>query len=248
MDNVCYTSENDMAQILKGRFRSDVDSRDLPLYTPTDAAYYLGIHPRTLGTWIRGRSYPTVGGMQFFNPVIEMADPENGLLSYFNLAELHVLASTRYQHHVGFPAIRSAVETISAKFPNERHPLISEEFKTNGAELFIQKVLETENLSRPQQLNFKTIMDEFLRNVIPDDDKLIWKIYPLIAGQPDDHIISIAYGVSSSQPAIDKRGVPAWLIYDRFIAGETADDLAEDFEVPLESVQRAIRYSDRLAA
>lgn len=237
-----------MAQILKARFRRDVDSRELPLYTPADAAYYLGIHPRTLGTWIHGRSYPTIGGDQFFSPVIDMADQENGLLSYFNLAELHVLAATRYQHHVGFPAIRAAVMTISKKFPDEKHPLISEEFKTNGVDLFLQTVRENENLSRPQQLNFKTIMDEFLRNVIPDDEKMVWKIYPLIAGQPDDHIISITYGISSSQPAIDRRGVPVWLIYDRFKAGESVDELAEDFELPAQSVQRAITYSDRLAA
>jgi uncharacterized protein (DUF433 family) len=237
-----------MGQLLKGRFRKDVDPRDLPLYTPADAAYYLDIHPKTLGTWIRGRTYPTVQGDQFFRPVIEMADLENGLLSYFNLAELHVLAATRYEHKVGFPAIRAAMDTIIKKFPNEHHPLISQEFKTNGADLFLQTVQENENLSRPQQLNFKLIMDEFLQNVIADDDQLIWKIYPLIAGQPDDHIISIAYGISSSQPAIDDRGVPVWLLYDRYKAGETVDDLADDFSIPPVSVQRAIAYSDRLAA
>jgi len=49
MDSVCFASEHDMAQILKGRFRPDVDPRELALYTPADAAYYLGIHPKDSG-------------------------------------------------------------------------------------------------------------------------------------------------------------------------------------------------------
>src|ERR1700740_3198419 len=115
-----------MGQILKGQFRKSVDPRGLALYTPADAAYYLGIHPKTLGTWIRGRKYPTVSGEKFFEPVIEMADPENGLLSFFNPAELHILAATRYQHQVSFPAVREAMDTITKRYPNERHPLISQ--------------------------------------------------------------------------------------------------------------------------
>ena len=237
-----------MAQVLKGRFIRGVDPRELALYTPADAAYYLGIHPKTLGTWIRGRSYPTVGGEKFFDPVIEIADPDLGLLSFFNLAELHVLAATRYKHQVGFPAVRAAMTTISKKYPAERHPLISREFKTNGIDIFVQTVKENENLSQPKQLNFKSIMDEFLKNVIPDDDYLIKKIFPLIAGQPDDKVISITYGISSSQPVIDGYGVPVWLIHDRYHAGESIDDLADDFSIPPHNIQRAIDYSERRAA
>ena len=248
MESLCFASEHDMAQILKGRFRPDVDPRELALYVPADAAYYLDIHPKTLGTWINGRSYPTVGGERFFDPVIEIADSENGLLSFFNLAELHVLAATRYQHKVGFPAVRAAMDTIREKYPSERHPLLSHEFKTNGIDLFVQSVAENENLSTPKQLNFKMIMDEFLRNVIEDDDNLIKKIYPLIPGQPDDKVISITYGISSGQPVIDRYGVPVWLIHDRYKAGETIDDLADDFAVPPQSIRRAIDYSERRAA
>ncbi len=248
MDFVCFSSEHDMAQILKGRFHSGVDPRELALYTPADAAYYLGIHPKTLGTWIKGRTYMTVTGEKFFDPVIEMADLQNGLLSFFNLAELHVLAATRYQHQVGFPAVRAAMDTVRGKFPAERHPLISRDFKTNGIDIFVQTVKENENLSHPKQMNFKSIMDEFLENVIPDDDHLIKKIFPLIAGQPDDHIISITYGISSSQPAVDGYGVPVWLLYDRHKAGESIDELADDFSIPSLSVKRAIDYSERHAA
>jgi uncharacterized protein (DUF433 family) len=244
MDTVCAHNERDMAQLVKAEYRADVDARELALYTPADAACYLGIHPKTLGTWIHGRTYPTVGGDKRFDPVIEMADQENGLLSFFNLAELHVLAATRYEHKVGFPAVRAAVETIRQRYPG-KHPLISQDFKTNGVDLFLQTVQENENLSRPNQMNFKGIMDTFLRHVVRDEHELIKKIFPLIAGQPDDHIISITYGISSSQPVVDGFGVPVWLIHDRYVGGESIEALAEDFSIPIPKIQRAIDYIDR---
>ncbi len=248
MNPVFRTNERDMAQASKARYRADVDPRELALYPPADAACYLGIHPKTLGTWIHGRSYPTAGGEAYFEPVINMADPENGLLSFFNLAELHVLAATRYEHHVGFPAVRAAMDTIREKYPGIKHPLISHDFKTNGFHLFVQSVEENENLSLPAQTNFKGIMDSFLRNVIEDEHDLIKKIFPIIQGQPDDKVISITYGISSSQPVIDGIGVPVWLIHDRFKGGETAEALADDFEIPISKIKRAIDYFERSAA
>ena len=247
MAEVCLGSEREMAQLYKGQFRSDVDPRELALYTPDDAACYLGINPRTLGTWLWGRNYPTTTGEKFFAPVIEPADQTNKLLSFFNLAELHVLAATRYEHKVSFKAVRAAMDTVQARYPSA-HPLISRDFLTNGKDLFVQSVKENENLSEPMQLNFKVIMDTFLEHVVADPNELIKKIFPLIAGQPDDRIISITYGISSSQPVIDGIGVPVWLLHERFNAGETVTALADDFDVPLHKVQRAIDYFEQRTA
>jgi hypothetical protein len=110
---------------------------------------------RTPSIWLWGRKYPTLDGERFFQPLIEVADRENELLSFFNLAELHVLAATRYKHDVPMKAVRSAMDTIQDTFPTP-HPLISRDFLTNGSELFIRSLDKTENLSRPWQLNFKS--------------------------------------------------------------------------------------------
>jgi len=236
-----------MGKLYKGRFNSNVDPRDLALYTPADAACYLGINPQTLATWLWGRTYPTTTGERFFSPLIKPADHENKLLSFFNLAELHVLAATRYKHKVSFKSVRAAVDTIQNRYPSE-HPLISRDFLTDGKDLFLQSLGENENLSRPIQLNFKDIMDMFLERVIPDEENFINKIFPLIAGQPDDKVISITYGISSSQPAIEGFGVPVWLIRDRFVAGEEPDAIAADFDIPAPKIQRAIEYFEQRAA
>jgi len=87
----CLSDQGGMAQIYKGVFHPNIDPRELALYTPADAACYLGINPQTLSNWLWERIYPVIGGEKRFEPVIQVADPENKLLSFFNLAELHVL-------------------------------------------------------------------------------------------------------------------------------------------------------------
>lgn len=88
----------------------------------------------------------------------------------------------------------------------------------------------------------------FLEHVVQDPNELINKIYPLIEGQPDDKVISITYGISSSQPAIEGHGVPVWLIQDRYDAGEDPDSIAADFSLPVAKINRALEYFGKKAA
>jgi len=87
--------------------------------------------------------------------VIQAADPVEGLLSYYNVAEVHVLASARYEHHVSFRSIRSAIEHLNNAYPSKR-PLLSVRFiRTQGP--IYQTIAETENLTQQGQLALKTI-------------------------------------------------------------------------------------------
>src|SRR5690348_2974720 len=98
-----------MDKLLAAEYRPDIDSRELPLYTVREAATYLGVQSTTLSTWIFGRHYATKAGRQFWEPVIIPADAKFGLLSFFNLAEAHILAATRYKFKVPFNAVRAAI-------------------------------------------------------------------------------------------------------------------------------------------
>ena len=85
------------------------DKWDVPIYTYADAAYYLGIHRGKLRTWVIGRQIPTRSGQtEWLDPLIPAADPKNGLMSFYNLAEAHILAASRYKHHVPLRSVRIA--------------------------------------------------------------------------------------------------------------------------------------------
>ncbi len=237
-----------MAQIAAAQYRADVDPRELAIYTPADAALFLGIKRSTLNSWIYGRHYDTVArGRVFFEPLILPADPEHKLLSFFNLAEAHVLAATRYKHNVSVEAIRTAMQTLTQKYPSE-HPLISHDFFTNGQDLFLKTIEENENLSNPGQLNMKPVMDMFLKHVERDDDDIVHKVYPIIKGLPHDKMVVIVHGVASGQPILAGRGVPLWVVHGRYQAGESKTSIARDFRIPVTQVQRAVDYFEKRAA
>jgi uncharacterized protein (DUF433 family) len=245
-----FAEYTDMDRLSEAIYRPDVDRRDLPVYTPADAASYLGISRSTLDTWIYGRYYEIAQGKAFFPPLIKPADEEHRLLSFFNLAEAHILAATRYEHNVSIKSIRAALGKMNDMYGDIEHPLLQKEFFTNGKDIFIKSIEDEENinLSTPGQLNFKPIMDLFLKHIELDDAFKPHRVYPIIKGQPADKVISIVPGVSSGRPIIDGTGIPVWVLHDRYSAGEPVTSIADDFELPAEKVQRAIDYVEKRAA
>lgn len=240
---------NDMDKLLSAQYRKGVDSREQSLYTVKEAAYYLGIEPATLRTWFFGRRYETISeGQKLWNRVIVPADPDLGLLSFFNLAEAHILAATRYRHKVPFPAVRDAIANLVRDNPEAAlHPLLSSEFFTNGKHLFTKTIEDTLDVSR-EQLSFKAIMDTFLERVINDDEGHPYKVFPLVENEVNDKVISIVAGVSYSRPIIEGTGVPVSVIWGRYNAGEDPDFIAKDFEIEPSKIHRAIKYVERRAA
>jgi uncharacterized protein (DUF433 family) len=237
-----FISGGDMHRLAAAKFNANVDPRELPIYTPRDAAVFLGIKPSTLNDWLYGHEYSD--NRPTFKPLITPADQANKLLSFFNLVEAHVLAACRFKHRVKVEAIRNALDRLEAKYPSA-HPLISQDFFTNGKDLFRKTIAENENLSTPEQLNFKSIMDRFLVHIDRDISGSAFRVWPIIKHQPDDHVISIIHGVASSQPVIDTRAVPVFVVYGRYLAGEKPASIAKDFQVTEKKVRRAIRYVER---
>jgi uncharacterized protein (DUF433 family) len=237
-----------MDRLLAAHYRPDVDSREQALYTIKEASEYLGVQSLTLTTWLHGRHYWTKSeGRKFWEPVLVPADPKLGLLSFFNLAEAQILAATRYKHSVPFPAIRSAIANVINEFSKATaHPLLSHDFYTNGKALFIKTIEETIDISH-QQLSLKQIMDFYLERVVRDEDDNPFKVFPIVPGM-EEKVVSIISGVSSSRPIIDGTGVQVSVIWRRFKAGEEPDALAEDFDIPVEKIRRAIDYVEWNAA
>jgi uncharacterized protein (DUF433 family) len=233
----------DMSRLLAAQYRPGIESREQALYTIGEAAQYLGLHSQTLSTWLFGRYYSTKQGRKFWPPVITPASKDLALLSFYNLAEAHILASTRYTHKVSFPAVRSAIDNLISRFPvASAHPLLSHDFYTDGINLFIKSIEETIDISR-EQLSLKAIMDMFLERVIRDEDGQPFKVFPIVPGVTGK-VISMTFQVSSSRPVIDGTGVQVAVIWGRHNAGESDDAIAEDFDIPVEKIKQAIDYAE----
>lgn len=109
----------EMDKLKEVRAASYADKWDVPIYTYVEAAYYLGIHRGTLRTWVIGRTIPYKGELRRLDPLIKAADVRSGLMSFYNLAEAHILAASRYKHHV--PSAVSATQLFTCKIGILRH-------------------------------------------------------------------------------------------------------------------------------
>lgn len=54
--------------------------------------------------------------------------------------------------------------------------------------------------------------------------------------------ITIDKNIAFGRPIIDKTSVPTKNVYDRFLAGESVNDLADDFKLLERQIEEAIRY------
>jgi len=225
------------------------DPREIPAYRVTDAASYLGIPATTLRAWSRGMNYTQRDGTKgYFKPVFSLPGPERSLLSYFNLVEAFVLSSLRKKHLIKLFKIRTAIDSLQARF-NSAHPLAEHEFQTNGVDLFIEEYGELINLSHVEQLTMREILEAYLTRVEHDPGGRAAKLYPFIrlTGTDQPRNVVINPYVSFGKPVIAGTGLPTRVVAERFKAGDSIAEIAADYGRKEEEIDDAIRYELKIA-
>ena len=234
------------------------DPRQIPGYTLFDAARYLHLPKRTIRNWAYGYSYATKAhGRQHTPPLIE---PESGVangFSFFNLVELHVLAALRREHHVQMSKVRAAIEYLKKRLGSPR-PLIDEEMVTNGTDIFVSKLGSLINVSQHGQFAMKALFHEYLKRVDRDSRGAAVRLFPFTRPQtaPGDPIVVLAQprviaidpAVAFGRPVIAGSRVPTAEIFERFIAGESPNEISADFGRTVDEVLEAIRCENTAAA
>ena len=241
-----------------------VDPRDLPAYTIAEAAHYLGVSGSTIRYWSVGRPPHT--------PLIKIPDlardsvvisPQSlfvsaasrtpALLSFLNLTELHVLAAIRRQHVISMPKIRKAIQYLVEKIlpeGNRRHPLISADLETDKADLFIKQYGKLINIGQGGQVAMREILQAALQRIERDSDRIPIKLHPFTRADTADAptMITIEPGLSFGRPVISGTGIATEIVAERYKAGESIEELAQDYARPKAEIQEAVRCELKLAA
>ena len=219
-----------------------IDRRDIPSYGVMEAAHYLRIPPATIRDWVRGRYYPTTAGKHFARPILHLPDPERKVLSFMNLVEVHVLDAIRREHKIPLDKVRKALNYLSKQLPSP-HPLADRQFETDGMDLFIQKVDELINLSQDGQLAMRSVLEAHLRRIERDASGIPIKLY--LFTRKGEHeqpkAVVIDPQVSFGRPVLAGTGIATAIIAERYKAGESVEELAEDYERTTLEIQEAIR-------
>ena len=222
------------------------EPRELPAYTIQEAAHYLAAPPATVRYWAVGRGR--------YAPLIATPKHSPVLLSFLNLAELHILASIRRVHAVKMPSIRKATQFLkkrSQRPTDRRHPLLSLDLDTDGVDLFIEKCDDLASISQLVQTAMREIIGAALRRIERDPQGIPVRLYPFTRADDIEDapaMIVIAPNLSAGRPVIAGTGLTVQLIAERYKAGESINDLAQDYERSHEEIEEAVRYEFPAAA
>lgn len=220
----------------------DTDPREIPAYSIKDAAYYLGVHPRTLRSWVKGQPYRTKSGERWFAALV--SEPPEGGLSFMNLLEGHVLAALRQQRFVSMKDIRAALERILKKEPSTKYPLATRHFATIGKRLFLE---EAGNHTTPDgQLALGKFLDVYLKRIEHGADGMAAKLYPFprfLRGQANaPRSVVIDPRLAFGRPVLAGTRIPTNVIAQRLVTGENPEEIAEDYDRNVSEILEAIRW------
>ena len=214
------------------------DPRELPAYTISEAAHYLTVPAAAIRDWSVGR--PNCA------PLIKIPARRPTLLSFTNLTELHVLAAIRRKHEVKMPSMRRAIDCLAANAKqamDQRHPLISHALETDGLDLFIEQYGQLINIGRAGQAAMREIISAALCHIDRDSEGIPIKLYPFTRASVDatPGIVVIDPRLSAGRAVISGTGLATQLIAERYKAGESISDLADDYERGNKEIEEAIR-------
>jgi uncharacterized protein (DUF433 family) len=223
------------------RVASITDAREMPAYTIAEAAHYLCIPKATIGAWVKGTTYTVRGAAKPFQRVIELPDKSVSLLSFYNLAEAHVLRALRTEYEIPLPVVRKSLDFVRRKFGWER-PLIQERFRTDGVTLFVEHLGKLIDTSRPDQ-GLLPLLTEYLDR-IEWENQFAARLYPFTLaarGKNAPRAIVIDPTRSFGRPLLDRLGVTTNVIAERYKAGDSIAKLVEEYGGPQTDIEEAIR-------
>ena len=229
-----------------------LDPRDVPVSRVPEAARYLSLPSSTLRAWTFGQKNRD----ELFRRVIDPQDQENGLLSFKNLVEAHVLSALRAHHHIPLPRIRRAIDYLSQLTGKDR-PLVDLPLMTDGASVFVRAVDEgILDASSRGQLAIEAFVAAYLKRVEADESGVI-RLFPFtrkreliepveLRRQPK--VVVIDPRISFGRPVLVRTNIRTAVVAQRYLAGESIEDLAKDYRrSPLE-IEEAIRCEVPAAA
>ncbi len=229
----------------------------LPLYSVVDVAWIVGAPTSTIRTWAKGytrhfRDRASVSGEPVISQVAAAGHREPSI-PFVGLAEALVLAAFR-KSGVPMQRIRPALLRLQDEIGLD-HALASRKLYTDGAEVLVDFGEQATNpddvcdvrrlvVVRNGQHVFTDVIAAYLQRIDYGEDG-----YPVLIRVPAyDHAEVVADPTRSFGAPIFERGARVADVLERFWAGETLIEIAEEFGVPVDQLEDVVRVASRRAA
>jgi uncharacterized protein (DUF433 family) len=222
---------------------ANLDRNELPRYSVPEAAHYLRMSKATLKSWISGRNDRASKGNKPRAGLIDRPDPKNADLSFSNLIEAHVLLALRTEYGVKRKEVRTALSYARRTLRIDR-VLLSPDLRAIRGNVFLEKLNELTNLGKGGQAAMPEILGAYLERIEWNIKGLPVRIFPLTRPEQLDSpkILAIDPEIAFGRPVINRRAITTSVIAERFRAGESSADLADDYDLEVFEVEEALRY------
>ena len=221
------------------------DPRDMASYTTGEAARYLRMPLRTVQNWSFGF------GSYADKPLIRVADAKTHRLSFWNVAELHVLGALRRYHQISPMTLRRMIQYLERSFKSP-HPLLTEKMLTDGISVFVEQTTGLVNASKDGQMAMRQLIEAHLQRIEQDVDGLAVRLFPFVRRSAETSspaallmqepkVISLDPRVRFGRPVIAGTSIPTAEIAERFRAGDSFAALADEYGRPEAEIEEAIR-------
>ena len=216
---------------------------EVPRYTLPEAARYLRMPLNTLKSWVAGRPYPVSTGPAWFANLINRPDPADPRLSFSNLIEAFVLLALRKQYNVKMEEVRNALNYTKLRFGVER-VLLSKDLRVIKGSLFLEHMDQLTNIGRSGQGAIPEILGAYLERIEWDESDLPLRMFPLTRANElnSPRLLTINPNIAFGRPIVERKAIKTSSIADRFKAGESISELAEDYDLEVVEIEEAIRY------
>ena len=223
----------------------DVKTLNRPVYSLADAAEILRMSPSTLGWWLEGGKR----GRRVYPPVIRTEPTGERSLTWAEFVEAGLLRQYRRDLGVRLHEIRAFVAALRAELGVE-HPLAhAGPWVGEGTRLLMRVQQECDLpgdlwLIAPVSSHLMQLppAESFVRRVEWDGDlPVAWKPHD-DTGSP----VRCRPGRRFGRPAV--RGISTAAIFEHLDGGESEEEVAEQFDLEVESVRWALAYETSRAA
>jgi uncharacterized protein (DUF433 family) len=164
--------------------------------------------------------------------------------SFWNLIEAHVLRSLRTDHGVKMDSLRRAIDFAQKELRIDRL-LLSPELRTDAGILLLERYGKLIDLSASGQIAMRHLFKEHLARVEWDEWKFPVRLYPFTSSSianAEKRPITIAANVAFGRPVLVNSSVATATIAGRIDAGESVENIADDYDLSVEEIEEAALY------
>jgi len=236
---------------------NNFDPRDIPIYSIPQAAQYLRLPKDRLRHWVKGWFSETKAEKRFFESLIKLPhhntfellpQSKTTLLSFTNLVEAHVLIAIVKATRFDQKQLSTELDYINSHFSTP-HLYARIEFQIEGIALLFERCGQQLAASDREQ-EARQILATYFDRIVRDEVGLPIKLFPFtkLSGSDEPKTVMIDPRISFGRPVLAGTGIPTAMLAERYKAGDSIDELAEDYNCDRLQIEEGIRCELPLVA